>query len=133
MNTIFVYGTLLNDEVLELILDRIPPKDLAQLQGFQRMKVIREVFPAIRPEDNGSVTGLLLKELSDTEIESLDAYEGAFYEKQSVIVTSIDGVSHQCQTYICKPGYYDLLSDEPWSNEEFRENYLERFIRSIAE
>lgn len=47
--TAFVYGTLLADEVLKLLIRRVPPSKPATLSGFSRHRVKGQVFPAIIP------------------------------------------------------------------------------------
>jgi gamma-glutamylcyclotransferase (GGCT)/AIG2-like uncharacterized protein YtfP len=137
MKDIFVYGTLLNDEVLENILGHIPTKCSAQLHGYKRVKVLGEKYPAILPDENSKVDGVILIELSATDLKYLDEYEGMHYERQSVLVSAVTSVSgdlnQPCTTYVFRPEYYNLLASEAWSNESFRENHLQRFLREIKE
>ena len=58
----FVYGTLMAEEVVSLLLKRVPPAKPARLVGFSRYKVKGQVFPAIVPtgpqyEVSGKVRG----------------------------------------------------------------------------
>ncbi len=45
----FVYGTLMADEVLRLLIKRVPPSRAATLSGYSRHKIRGQVFPAIVP------------------------------------------------------------------------------------
>jgi gamma-glutamylcyclotransferase (GGCT)/AIG2-like uncharacterized protein YtfP len=47
--TAFVYGTLMADEVLRLLISRVPPSAPATLPGYARHRVKGQVFPAIVP------------------------------------------------------------------------------------
>jgi gamma-glutamylcyclotransferase (GGCT)/AIG2-like uncharacterized protein YtfP len=47
--TAFVYGTLMADEVLKLLIKRVPVSRKATLSGYARHKVKGQVFPAIIP------------------------------------------------------------------------------------
>ena len=47
--TAFVYGTLMADEVLKLLIRRVPPSKPAKLAGYSRHRVKGQVFPAIIP------------------------------------------------------------------------------------
>lgn len=47
--TAFVYGTLMADEVLKLLIKRVPVSRNATLSGYARHKVKGQVFPAIVP------------------------------------------------------------------------------------
>lgn len=45
----FVYGTLMADEVLHLLIKRVPTAKPATLNGYIRHRVKGQVFPAIVP------------------------------------------------------------------------------------
>lgn len=83
---VFVYGTLMADEVLQVLLKRVPLSRPATLQGYTRRAVKGQVFPAIVPAAAGSgggeggsgaegeaaVRGKVLVGLSPRELEILD-------------------------------------------------------------
>ncbi len=45
----FVYGTLMADEVVSLLIRRVPKAQPAVLSGYKRYRVKGQVFPAILP------------------------------------------------------------------------------------
>lgn len=45
----FVYGTLMAEEVLKLLIKRVPANKPATLAGYSRHRVKGQVFPAIIP------------------------------------------------------------------------------------
>lgn len=47
--TAFVYGTLMAEEVLKLLIKRVPAHKPALLPGYARHRVKGQVFPAIIP------------------------------------------------------------------------------------
>jgi hypothetical protein len=47
--TAFVYGTLMAEEVLKLLIKRVPAHKPAVLPGYARHRVKGQVFPAIIP------------------------------------------------------------------------------------
>ena len=128
MNNVFVYGTLLNDEVLNLIVDSAFFKQKAKLPEFRRVCVQGEVYPAIFPSQGCVVDGVLISSLSKSDLGNLDAYEGACYQRTSVSVELAKGKFEVCDTYVFKPEYYDLLSDAEWNNDCFRSEYLQQFL-----
>lgn len=133
MKDVFVYGTLLNDEVLEVILGHTPTKCSAQLHGYKRVKVLGQMYPAILPDENSKVDGAILTELTARDLKRLDEYEGLYYERMPVLVSVAGDLSQHCTTYIFRSEYYKLLSSETWSNKNFRENCLQQFLREIKE
>ena len=69
----FVYGTLMADEVLKLLIQRVPVSRSAHVTGFTRYKVKGQVFPAIIPsEKTAKVNGKVLLDLTDKELHVLD-------------------------------------------------------------
>jgi hypothetical protein len=70
---VFVYGTLMADEVVRLLLKRVPPSKPATLAGHRRHAVKGQVFPAIVPAPApASVRGKVLLQLTPRELEILD-------------------------------------------------------------
>ncbi len=127
-----MYGTLLNDEVLNIVLGHVPVQTPARLKAYTRVKVVGEHYPVIRPHEDGDVAGALLVNLSASDLRCLDDYEGPQYIRENVQVELPNGEFEQCMTYVFKTEYHSALSNEPWSNEEFREKHLEGFLSVIA-
>ncbi|CEM15373.1 unnamed protein product [Vitrella brassicaformis CCMP3155] len=97
---IFVYGSLMADEVLTTLLSRIPESRAASVRGFQRLFVKGQTFPAIMRADASTpattaappiVRGRLLLDVTDVERQILDAFEDDGYEVEEVMVEYDDG------------------------------------------
>ncbi len=128
MNRVFVYGTLLNDEVFDALIKTSVAKRSANLVGYKRVKVVGEVYPAIRPDGGGIVQGTLICGLKAEDLKSLDHYEGSYYKRVSVEVSLPNNDKRACETYVFRPDYYDMLSAEAWSNRHFRKIDMPRFL-----
>ena len=124
MKHLFVYGTLLNDEILEQLLSFVPEKTNATLFGYKRVQVKEEVYPGIFPHANSSVVGLLLGGLSHQHLTILDNYETSHYQREKVELIMPDNKRIHSETYVYKSQYYKYLSDQPWYNEYFRSEHL---------
>lgn len=133
MSNVFVYGTLLNDEVLSIILGRACVKHSAYLRDYMRVGLVNELYPAIRPAKGCELAGALLQGLDARDLAMLDRYEGEFYSRHSVVVYLSDHSACQCAVYVFKPQYYYLLSDQPWCNQVFREKHLHDFVAMLEE
>ncbi|MDC0253794.1 gamma-glutamylcyclotransferase [Bacteriovoracales bacterium] len=60
MDYFFFYGTLLDSEVFSIVLERRPSELFEQnleIKGFSSFKVLKEKFPVLLPDPNGSVSG----------------------------------------------------------------------------
>ena len=127
-NTLFVYGTLMNPEVLLAVTGRQFDAFSAVLKGYRRVAVIDQLYPAILPDKNGVVTGQLITGLTNEDQRLLDQFEGDYYQAEHVKVSLVDGEKVNCICYVFKNEYLHLLSDNEWSNESFREHHLSAFL-----
>lgn len=132
MKKLFVYGTLMNDEVLSLLLGRNFSKTKAILPGFQCFKVKGQNYPAIIESEKSYVDGEILYDVNTEEFDLLDAYEGETYKRISVTVLTEESIEHACEVYVLKSDYCDMLSDKSWSNAEFRNKHLASFLNYLA-
>lgn len=83
---LFVYGTLANPAVCAGLLGRVPRPVPARLRGYARHEVRGEAYPAIVAKSNGLVKGIVYEDISQTELDALDAYEGDEYGRIGVFV-----------------------------------------------
>lgn len=149
MQKLFVYGTLMNDEVLASLLTGRFAKTKALLSGYQCLAVLNEDYPAIRPAKDSMVNGELISGLSPEHLRVLDQYEGKYYQRTTVTVVTTENSEcdsvcsrecnrgcnrkYQCETYVFKQQYYNLLSESGWSNAVFRTKYMQAFINNVIE
>lgn len=80
---VFVYGSLMQEEVAAIILKRPPKRVAATLKGYHRYKIKGCVFPGImRSESNEeTVDGWVYTELTRDELNRMDAFEDEEYER----------------------------------------------------
>ncbi|GJR45920.1 AIG2-like protein D [Tanacetum coccineum] len=127
-NTVFVYGSLLSDDVVRVLLNRIPRTAPAILNGYHRFSIKGRVYPAIIPVENKKVTGRVLSGLSAMELDILDTYEAEEYDKRTVDVSLLD-TSEVIQAYAYVWGNStdpDLYGD--WDFEDFKESKLKAYV-----
>jgi gamma-glutamylcyclotransferase (GGCT)/AIG2-like uncharacterized protein YtfP len=131
---LFVYGTLMADEVLVALLGRAPARRQARIHGFVRGCVRGEAFPAVlRAGAEQSVDGLLIENLLPRELEALDFYEDEGYERITIPVTTADGTVVEAMMYLWPQAQADEVDrDRAWSYADFRETRLESFVRDIV-
>jgi gamma-glutamylcyclotransferase (GGCT)/AIG2-like uncharacterized protein YtfP len=126
---LFVYGSLVVADVLEAVLGRVPEHRPARVTGWRAAALRARPFPGLVPAD-GAVRGLLLTDLSATERDVLDAFEGPMYERREL--TLDDGAT--AVAYVCVDELLVLPGD--WDVERFRRDdlpaYLERCARWLA-
>jgi hypothetical protein len=91
----FFYGTLLDRDVMAMVLGRRLPAQAfvpAELPGWSRWRVQGGSYPISLPDRKGSVAGAVVSGLSARDVARLAAYEGAGY-RVSPLKVRIAGVS----------------------------------------
>ncbi|KQJ93245.1 hypothetical protein BRADI_3g03420v3 [Brachypodium distachyon] len=83
-NSVFVYGTLMAEEVVRVLLGRVPPSSPALLPNHQRFSIKGRVYPAILPVDGSRVSGKVFRGLTDGELDVLDIFEDEEYVREIV-------------------------------------------------
>jgi gamma-glutamylcyclotransferase (GGCT)/AIG2-like uncharacterized protein YtfP len=131
MKNIFVYGSLMFEEVWGQLTHNQYHKMDAHLKGFIRLKVKGEEYPGIIPSPDNQVTGHLYINVCSDDIEQLDSFEGELYQRSQVIVLS-DGSEYKADTYIFKSKYQTLLSGKEWDAGLFKEKGLKNFLKKYG-
>ena len=129
---VFVYGSLLFDEVLLALLKRNPSTRPAVLRGFTRYALRGRVYPAIAPAseaagDGGQVEGLLLCDLTAAERSILDDFEDEDYVKTMLDVRAEDGAMVQADAYVWRAEFASELEGS-WDCATFRAAHLDEYL-----
>ncbi|KAF7830162.1 AIG2-like protein D [Senna tora] len=137
LHNVFVYGSLLADEVVQLLLKRLPstvPATLpSQFVSLHRFSIKGRVYPAILPVDNNKVTGRVLLGISDLELYILDEFEDIEYERSNVDVFLMDNSAKlQAYTYIWRNKSDPNLYGD-WDFEEWKQVYMKDFVKMTEE
>ncbi|CAO2817940.1 unnamed protein product [Amaranthus hypochondriacus] len=132
-HNVFVYGSLLSDEVVHVLLNRVPVSSPAILPHFQRFSIKGRVYPAILPFENSKVLGRVLTGVTNLELDILDDFEDDEYVRDSVEVTLVDD-SEKLQAYT----YVWDKKDDPclcgdWDFEKWRAAHMNDFIEMTKE
>ena len=131
---VFVYGTLLFDEVVWSLTGKIFASDEATLNDYRRCRIIdlsRDAKgPAIILAPGYSVKGRILYTVDPVTLHILDLFELAAtgYERVSGQVLSSDGTNVDVVFYRATEAIKQFLSDDDWSASEFREAYLPDYV-----
>ncbi|WCJ30539.1 AIG2-like (avirulence induced gene) family protein [Euphorbia peplus] len=128
---VFVYGSLLADEVVGALLKRVPPSSSAILNDFHRFSIKGRVYPAILPVPNNRVTGRVLFGITDSELDVLDTFEDVEYHRSTVDVdvSFTDGSQKlQAYTYVWVDKHDPNLFGE-WDFEEWRRTHMNDFLK----
>lgn len=128
---LFTYGTLEIPEVMQLVAGQHFRSEPAQLKDHARYKLISASYPGVIHEAGSAVNGTLYFDLDETTLHKLDRYEDTCYTRAMVEVTMQTNEIIEAMAYIIEEDKKDLLSGNAWDKQEFIEQDLDVFIRTI--
>ena len=99
VHNVFVCGSLLADDVVRVLLNRIPPSSTALLNGFHRFSIKGRVYPTILHIQNDRVIGKVLLGITDPELHILDEFEDVEYLRTGIEVSLLES-SHKLQAHV---------------------------------
>ena len=98
LHNLFVYGTLLDDDLLRRLVGRTFPKVTGKLEGYVRVEGRPGFsYPSIKVQAGAFVEGMVLMGIRGENLIHLDAYEGRFYERIEVKVHTDRGL---CEAWV---------------------------------
>lgn len=100
---LFVYGTLMDDDLVVQLTGHRFRKDAAVLDGYRKLVAFQE-YPQILPSPGSRVDGFVLRGVSEHALQALDRYEGEgrLYKRTNVVV-EINGRKALAMTYVGIP------------------------------
>ncbi|KAK8967986.1 AIG2-like protein [Platanthera guangdongensis] len=101
LHNIFVYGSLLADEVVNALLKRVPTCSPATLNGYDRYSIKGRVYPAILPAEGKKTYGRVILGVTDAELYILDTFEDEEYKRNTVeVFLNDDSEKLLAETYV---------------------------------
>jgi gamma-glutamylcyclotransferase (GGCT)/AIG2-like uncharacterized protein YtfP len=91
----------------------------ARLKGYRRRSVIGENYPAIMPDRQASVDGLIYRNVPSSAWDRLDRFEGEMYERHHVAVELNNRTTLSAETYVIHPVYLNRLDQSDWDFDDF--------------
>ncbi|MEW6668489.1 MAG: gamma-glutamylcyclotransferase family protein [Thermodesulfobacteriota bacterium] len=116
---LFAYGTLMCEDIMEEVsgvpLSHVP----GTLKGYSRRSVKGEHYPGLVPDAEGSVEGVVYRDVPDSAWDRLDRFEGEMYARRLVQIEWNDGMTLLAAAYVVRPEYLDRLDPSDWNFNEF--------------
>jgi gamma-glutamylcyclotransferase (GGCT)/AIG2-like uncharacterized protein YtfP len=130
MGHLFAYGTLMCNDIMEEIVGSHLFPVSATLRGYRRMRVKGEHYPALVPDAEQHVEGIVYLNISGASWDRLDQFEGEMYSRKMVQVELNDGHTIPAETYVARAEFMDYLVDAKWDFSEFLRKNKGSFRRS---
>ena len=128
MKHLFAYGTLMCHEIMQEVSGLKPDPVKARLRGYSRRTVRGEHYPAIKPDEQGHVEGVVYMDLPAKAWERLDRFEGELYERTCVQAITAGNLKVHADTYVIHPSFQHCLSEEKWDYEKFLHTGKSHFL-----
>jgi len=126
---VFTYGSLMFDQVWNRVVGGSYQKYSARLYGFERRKIKGETYPAIiEATVKDWVDGQLYKNVSETDIDNLDRFEGEYYIRQLTQCNLPDGSGEPAVVYVFRQRYRSLLDSADWNPDWFANFGIHTFL-----
>jgi gamma-glutamylcyclotransferase (GGCT)/AIG2-like uncharacterized protein YtfP len=102
---LFVYGSLLSDEVQSSLLVRLPPAVIASVFGYSTVHLRGEAYPTLVPSEESVVFGRVLYGLTYHDLVLIDDFEcdESYLAEMTVSVLGNDDTDLVCHTYMLRP------------------------------
>ncbi|KAK0570479.1 hypothetical protein LWI29_001778 [Acer saccharum] len=132
LHSVFVYGSLLADDVVRVLLKRVPESSSAVLNNYHRFSIKDRIYPAILPVLSKTVTGKVLLGITDPELHILDVFEDVEYQRTTVDVSLMDNADKlQAQAYVWSDKNDPNLYGD-WDFQEWQGVYMKDFLKMTA-
>ena len=123
---IFVFGTLRSDTLRKIVLGRDMSSDdicEATIKDFQVYWAKEGPFPVMIPEPNSEAHGLVLKNLSEPDVERLNYYELGFDYVLATTSVETDAGQIGVSAYFCNRS--DMATTKLWSFDDWLSDHSE--------
>jgi CBS domain-containing protein len=128
----FFYGTLLDGDVMALVIGRrLPPQAFvpATLAGHLRRRARGVSYPILVRDPAGEAEGVVVGGLTTRDVERLQAYEGPRYRTVPVKVT-VGGVLATVSVFEPKEESFQPV-DGPWDLALWQGRYKRPFVARL--
>lgn len=119
MQNLFAYGTLMCEDIMGAVSGCRLSGVAGILRSYRRRPVKGEHYPALVPDKEGCVTGVVYLNLPAPVWDRLDRFEGRMYIRQHVKVEMNEGILLPAETYVLQKEFQDRLEVSEWDFEDF--------------
>ena len=131
---VFAYGTLMFPSIAHAVAGEAAPARSARLDDHARHALRDRAFPGAVPRPGSRIDGRVYEHLSAAALARIDAFEGNLYRREQVWVrVGEEGRACEALVYLLRPRWRALLLARDWSPEQFRRDWLHRYLEICGE
>lgn len=117
------------DQILGRPLSSFMPEP-ATLAGYKRVYVVDATYPGIVLDPESSVDGILVRDVTEDEVDRLNAFEGPEYDTHTLVLEIAAGEQVEARVFVPVPSM--ALTNKPWSLEEWQGTEKQEFLDGMA-
>lgn len=120
---LFIYGTLLNDDLRRHVLGREVEITPAVLDGYQRKAVAGRLFPALERHSGAHTSGAILRDLNTRDLQAIDFYLDTVLFARSAVSIILEGEAVIADVHFLQDT--DLVLKGEWALADHQELALQ--------
>lgn len=126
---IFTYGSLMFDAIWERVIGVEYEKHTARIHGYRRQALKNFTYPALiaGPEEE-FVDGVVYLNVHPGDVNTLDRFEGEYYQRIGLPCILKDGSTIEADTYLFRNKYRQMLDEKPWDVKKFEDTGIRMFL-----
>lgn len=128
---LFVYGSLMYEEIWRRLVSREFQRMPARLDGYRRLRIRGEDYPGL-VKGAGTVSGRVWLGVDEDTLKRIDRFEAECYRRVSGRVVNDAGVEMPADFFEIKESHMSLVEDVEWDTREFERSGLARFVAGYA-
>ncbi len=133
MPHVFTYGSLMYEQIWNLVVEGVYQKSTATISGYIRRTVMGEDYPALLSQTGAAATdGILYFNVTGADLCRLDEFEGRYYARKLEPVVVENGSTFSAEVYVFKDRYLHLVSPNEWDPAHFEAVGMSRFIQNYT-
>lgn len=130
---LFVYGTLMDEDVLNRVVGRPVPASsigVAYVDGYRRVYVKDSYFPILIEAENATVEGRLVNGLGARAVQRLIRFEGRQFRLKRLSVRLEHGRAAEAECFLPVAGV--AATDEDWDPAIWRRRYKRAYLSRLG-
>ncbi len=130
---LFVYGTLMDDDVLGRVVGRPVPASrigVAFVDGFRRVYVKGSYFPILIEADGATVEGRLITGLGAQAVQRLTRFEGRQFQLKRLTVRLAHGRTADAECFLPVAGVDH--TDDDWDLDTWRRRHKRAYLGRLG-
>jgi gamma-glutamylcyclotransferase (GGCT)/AIG2-like uncharacterized protein YtfP len=123
----------MSDTVWQAVTGTPCPAIPATAHGWEVRAIRNASYPGLVPASPDAIAhGLLRTGVSMNALQELDEFEGSFYERTAIRITTGDGASPPAQAWIVAPAHRHDVLPHLWDAQRFFTEQIGDFLRQFC-